>query len=57
MMSFLNKTDSILAENRAKPALPIIGSQQISLSSTNIKEDKNRVQWLALSKHFNVNRL
>ncbi|MGB0527355.1 MAG: hypothetical protein ACPGIE_06250 [Flavobacteriaceae bacterium] len=57
MMSFLNNTDSILAENRAKPALPIIGSQQISLSSTNIKEDKNRVQWLALSKHFNVNRL
>ena len=57
MMSFLNNSKSILAENRAKPALPIIGSQQISLSSTNIKEDKNRVQWLALSKHFKVNRL
>tara|TARA_B100001093_G_C26858909_1_gene1028853 strand:+ start:1196 stop:2014 length:819 start_codon:yes stop_codon:yes gene_type:complete len=57
MMSYLNQTESILAENRPKPALPIIGSQQISLSSTNIKEDQNRVQWLALSKHFKVNRL
>ncbi|MBU2997862.1 zinc-binding alcohol dehydrogenase [Cellulophaga baltica] len=53
-MSLLAKTDSILAEKRAKGAIPIMGSQKQSLKKTNIGQDKNRAQWLNVIKYFNL---
>ncbi len=53
-MALLNDTKSILAENRGKDPIPIWGSQKVSLKKSNIKEDKNRTQWLALMEHFNL---
>ncbi|TVZ17216.1 zinc-binding alcohol dehydrogenase [Maribacter sp. MAR_2009_72] len=54
VMAVLNETQAKLAENRTKAPIPIIGSQKQSLKKLNIGEDKNRVQWLALTQHFNI---
>tara|TARA_R110002074_G_scaffold348282_2_gene518738 strand:- start:17586 stop:18416 length:831 start_codon:yes stop_codon:yes gene_type:complete len=53
-MALLNGTNSILAKNRAKTPIPILGSQKYSLKKSNIGGDKNRTQWLALTQHFNI---
>ncbi len=53
-MTLLNETDSFLVDKRPKSPIPIIGSQKQSLKKTNIGEDKNRVQWLAVSKYFEI---
>lgn len=53
-MALLKGTQSIQAENSVKEPIPIWGSQKISLKKTNIAEDKNRTQWLALTKHFEL---
>jgi hypothetical protein len=34
--------------------LPVIGSQQVSLLRTNVREDHNRLQWEALCRHFGL---
>jgi hypothetical protein len=54
VMALLNGTNSILAKNRAKTPIPIIGSQKYSLKKSNIGGDKNRTQWLSLTQHFNI---
>jgi len=54
VMSLLEGTNSVLAQKRAKTAIPIIGSQKHSLKKTNIGSDKNRLQWLAVTDHFNI---
>ncbi len=54
-MTLLSGTQSKQAENNRKEPIPIIGSQKNSLKKTNIKEDKNRTQWMALDNHFQLN--
>lgn len=53
-MALLKGTISIQAENNGKEPIPIWGSQKVSLKKSNITEDKNRTQWLALSQHFKL---
>ncbi|WP_222984682.1 glycosyltransferase family A protein [Flagellimonas meishanensis] len=53
-MTLLNGTLSKQTENNDKEPIPIWGSQKTSLKKTNIKEDKNRTQWLALSDYFQL---
>ena len=50
-MSYLSNTQ-IIAINDKISINPIPGSQKISLKKSNVKEDKNRDQWIALSNHF-----
>jgi hypothetical protein len=52
MMSLLNKTK--VRRPAVQPSKPIliIGSQKISLKKTNITDDGNRVQWVALCDHY-----
>lgn len=45
---------AIKAENSPKIAIPIMGTQKVSLKSENVDEDRNRTQWDALAKHFNL---
>ncbi|RIV32472.1 zinc-binding alcohol dehydrogenase [Flagellimonas lutimaris] len=54
IMGLLKGTTSIQAYNSDKEPIPIWGSQKQSLKSTNIKEDKNRTQWSALTDHFQL---
>ncbi len=54
-MGLLNGTLSKQADNYSKEPIPILGSQKNSLKKTNINEDKNRTQWLALTDHFKLN--
>ncbi|TLP80382.1 hypothetical protein [Maribacter sp. ACAM166] len=54
VMALLEGTTSVVAKNKAKTPIPIIGSQKHSLKKTNIGGDKNRSQWLALTHYFNI---
>ncbi len=54
-MGLLNGTLSKQTNNHGKEPIPIMGSQKTSLKKTNIDEDKNRTQWLALMEHFQLN--
>ncbi|MFP2995906.1 glycosyltransferase family A protein [Spongiivirga sp. MCCC 1A20706] len=53
-MSLLKGTRSIQAENRPKKAIPIFGTQAVSLKKHNIDHDKNRTQWEALIEYFGI---
>lgn len=53
-MSLINNTKSIQSNQLTKEPLPIFGSQKVSLKKQNIGQDRNREQWLALSKYFNL---
>jgi len=53
-MGLLKGTISMKASNSGNEPIPILGSQKDSLKKTNIKEDKNRTQWLALTEYFNL---
>jgi hypothetical protein len=53
-MAILNGTIAILANERARTPIPIIGSQKQSLKKSNIGDDKNRAQWLALTKYLQI---
>ncbi|WP_430426903.1 zinc-binding alcohol dehydrogenase [Maribacter litoralis] len=53
-MSLLKDTTAILASNRAKTPIPIIGSQKHSLKKTNIGGDKNKTQWKAITEHYKI---
>ncbi len=53
-MALLQGTVSIPSRYPVKEPIPIWGSQKVSLKKTNIAEDKNRTQWLALTEHFNL---
>lgn len=54
MMSYLQGTEVRRPTEPAKEATPVIGSQEISLKKTNVGEDGNRSQWIALCKHYSV---
>lgn len=46
--------ETIQALHSPKQAIPIIGSQKISLKKENVREDKNRTQWDALADYFQI---
>lgn len=50
-MAYLNGKQAVCASEKARP-IPIIRSQQMSLNSSNIAKDGNRLQWQALCEHF-----
>lgn len=52
MMSLLNETKVRRPSVQPSKPLLIIGSQKISLKKTNITDDGNRVQWIALCDHY-----
>lgn len=54
IMALLKGTDSIQATNSGKEPIPIWGSQKVSLKKGNIGLDKNRIQWEALTEHFQL---
>lgn len=54
-MSLLKGTLSIQANNApAHPPIPILASQTQSLKKGNVDQDKNRVQWSAVSSYFDL---
>jgi hypothetical protein len=53
-MSLLKETLSIKSIYPIQEPIPIWGSQKVSLKKTNIKGDKNRTQWLALTEYFKL---
>jgi len=50
-MSYLNGKKTYCVSEKARP-IPILRSQKVSLNSSNIKRDGNRIQWQALCKHY-----
>lgn len=53
-MSFLQSTAVRHSSSSLPKPIPLIGSQQISLLKTNVREDGNRLQWKALCDHFDI---
>jgi hypothetical protein len=53
-MAMLKGTAMRKSRNPYPPPIPIIGAESISLGKTNIGEDQNRVQLLALAKEYNL---
>jgi len=53
-MSLLKQTSSLQASRLSGEPIPILGSQKVSLKKTNIGQDKNRLQWLALTDYFHL---
>lgn len=53
MMSYLHGTVTRRAREVPGKPIPIAGTQSVSLYLSNVKKDKNRDQWLALSKYYN----
>lgn len=56
-MSLKNGTLSVQASNTVEEPIPILGSQTESLKNSNIKEDKNRVQWQTVADHYGLHDL
>lgn len=54
MMSYLQGTEVRRPVTPAAEATPVIGSQEVSLKKTNVGEDGNRSQWIALCKYYSV---
>lgn len=54
IMGLIKGTYSIQADNSGKEPIPIWGSQKVSLKKGNIGLDKNRIQWQALTDHFQL---
>ena len=53
-MALMAGTNAVQAKNKAKTPIPIIGSQKQSLKKSNISGDKNKTQWLSITKYFNI---
>lgn len=53
MMGYLHGTVTRRAREVSEKPIPIVGTKAVSLYPSNVKQDKNRDQWLALSKHYN----
>jgi len=51
-MSYLAGTNTRRSANPGKKPIPIIASQKDSLKKTNVRQDGNYQQWLALCKHY-----
>ncbi|RAV30465.1 glycosyltransferase family 2 protein [Sinomicrobium soli] len=53
-MSLLRGTVSRQAGNPPRKAVPVIGTQSVSLKKENIRKDKNREQWQTLTDYFDI---
>lgn len=51
-MSYLAGTSTRRSANPGKKPIPIIASQKDSLKKTNVRQDGNYQQWLALCEHY-----
>lgn len=51
-MSYLAGTNTRRSANPGKKPIPIIASQKNSLKKTNVRQDGNYLQWLALCEHY-----
>ncbi|TYP98821.1 hypothetical protein C7447_102136 [Tenacibaculum adriaticum] len=56
-MTLIKNTISIEVENKPKEPIPVIGSQKVSLKQENVKNNKNEIQWEALSNHFKLKEI
>lgn len=56
-MTLLNNTASRQSSNPPKEPIPIINTQKESLKKENVKNNKNDIQWQALSAHFQLDKL
>lgn len=56
-MSVLRGTTVRRSSQPGDKPVPIIGSQSVSLQKTNIRLDRNREQWAAISAHYSIPRL
>ncbi|MEP2057347.1 MAG: glycosyl transferase [Maribacter litoralis] len=56
-MAILNNTISIQATETPKEPIPIIGTQKVALKKDNLQKDKNTVQWQAIDKEYDVNKI
>ena len=53
-MSYLAGTNTRRSANPGKKPIPIIASQKDSLKKTNVRQDGNYQQWMALCQHYNL---
>jgi hypothetical protein len=53
-MSHLNGTLSRRASSPVQKPIPIFNSQSVSLKSTNVKQDGNRLQWEAIAGYYKL---
>lgn len=53
-MSLLHGTVSRQASSPPRKAIPVIGTQTVSLKKENVHRDKNREQWQTLTDYFNL---
>lgn len=53
-LALSNNIMAVRAEGSPEYAIPISGTQKISLKKENVDEDKNKTQWYALSDYFNL---
>ena len=53
-MGLIQGTSVIKCSSVCKKPIPIIGAKGSSLAQTNIKQDGNRQQWLAICNHYNI---
>lgn len=51
-MSYRAGTETRRSSNPGKKPIPIIASQKESLKKTNVRQDGNYLQWLALCEHY-----
>jgi len=57
MMSYRKGVQTRKASDPVEYLIPIAGTQKISLRKINVRQDKNREQWLTLCDYFNVERI
>ena len=53
-MALLNGTVARQSTNIPKEPIPIIATQKVALKKDNVIKNKNDIQWLALSNHYNL---
>ena len=53
-MALLKGTAARRATNSPDKPIPIFNSQSVSLKSTNVKQDGNRLQWQAIADHYQI---
>jgi len=56
-MALLNGIHTIHSGQKVRKPIPIIGSQKKALKKQNVSENKNDVQWKAVSNFFNLKEL
>ena len=53
-MSYINKTIVLQSKNPPKYLIPIFGTQKVSLKKENVDNNKNLIQWEAITTYFKL---